>query len=313
MDLEANGGQALSSIGGGLQVGCARVGATARCVGASVWVFGRMGHGEFECGCPCVGGKSHVVPSDQERDRQGPDPRFPNNATPPPLDVYQFIWDRTRMVRKDFILQNYVGTGGKCDARAVRCHERIARWHTMCEHQLSHIPDFVTMQSQQNIQELGQTMKTLNQYYDDSKNRSLVEEADDDGNEMRKDISSLTHGCSASSVQGKAPVDYDGSALANENDPALVSSRLIGKEAAQLPHHGTAEPEMRGLYILLTIDNDGGMEVLKYVASLYQKRPVIYQSRPVQLALSIYKVRGLALLICILVGSLLTVIPAGQA
>jgi len=63
------------------------------------------------------------------------------------------------MIRKDFTLQNYVGTGGQCDARAVRCHERIARWHAMCEHQLSHISDFVTMQSQQNIQELGQTMK----------------------------------------------------------------------------------------------------------------------------------------------------------
>jgi hypothetical protein len=63
------------------------------------------------------------------------------------------------MIRKDFTLQNYVGTGGQCDARAVRCHERIARWHAMCEHQLSHIQDFSTMQSQQNIQELGQTMK----------------------------------------------------------------------------------------------------------------------------------------------------------
>lgn len=64
----------------------------------------------------------------QERDRQGSDPRFASGNAPPSLDVYQFIWDRTRMVRKDFILQNYVGTGGKCDARAVRCHERIARW-----------------------------------------------------------------------------------------------------------------------------------------------------------------------------------------
>ena len=82
----------------------------------------------------------------QERDRQGPDRRFPQNGTPNSLDVYQFIWDRTRMIRKDFILQNYVGTGGKCDARAVRCHERIARWHAMCEHQLSHINDFVVQQ-----------------------------------------------------------------------------------------------------------------------------------------------------------------------
>ena len=76
-----------------------------------------------------------------ERDRQGPDPRyqaqannttttttlttsnFNENGIPPPLDVYQFVWDRTRMIRKDFILQNYIGTGGKCDAIAVRCHE----------------------------------------------------------------------------------------------------------------------------------------------------------------------------------------------
>ncbi|KAI2510246.1 SAC3/GANP family [Fragilaria crotonensis] len=116
-----------------------------------------------------------------ERDRQGPDPRFSTGVAPTPLEVYQFIWDRTRMVRKDFILQNYVGTGGKCDARAVRCHERIARWHAMCEHQLSHIPDFVRMQSQQNIAEMGQAMKTLNLFYDDSLGRSTVDVADETG------------------------------------------------------------------------------------------------------------------------------------
>jgi hypothetical protein len=48
---------------------------------------------------------------------------------------------------------------------------------------------------------------------------------------------------------------------------------------------------MRGLYILLTIDNDGGMEVLKYAAHLFQRHPDLYHSRPIQLALSIYKVR----------------------
>jgi len=40
-----------------------------------------------------------------ERDRQGPDPRFSGGtAAPPSLDVYQFIWDRTRMVRQGFYL-----------------------------------------------------------------------------------------------------------------------------------------------------------------------------------------------------------------
>ena len=177
------------------------------------------------------------------------------------------------MVRKDFVLQNYVGTGGKCDARAVRCHERIARWHAMSEHQLSHVPDFVKAQSQQNIQELGQTMKTLNQYYDDSLNRSLVEVPDDDNNgaETRTDMTGYDHGCSFDDVQGKPPVDYDGTPLrieAASGDGA--SSRVLGKAQVSSAHHGTAEPEMRGLYILLTIENDGGMEVLKYAARLYR-------------------------------------------
>jgi len=57
---------------------------------------------------------------------------------------------------------------------------------------------------------------------------------------------------------------------------------------SHLIHIGCAE--MRGLYILLTIDNDGGMEVLKYAARLYRHRPEVYHSKPVQLALDIFKV-----------------------
>jgi len=195
------------------------------------------------------------------------------------------------MIRKDFTLQNYVGTGGKCDARAVRCHERIARWHAMCEHQLSHIPEFTKMQSQQNIQELGQTMKTLNQFYDDELNRSMVEEPDGFGIETRMDLSPYSHGCSADSVQGVRPCEFDGSILRNENSGTKVTKRLIGKHAVPSCNHGTAETEMRGLYILLTINNDGGMEVLKYAARLFKERPSIYNSKPVQLAMDIYKAK----------------------
>lgn len=228
-----------------------------------------------------------------ERDRQGPDPRFPQNATPPPLDVYQFIWDRTRMIRKDFILQNYVGTGGLCDARAVRCHERIARWHAMCEHQLSHIPDFVTMQSQQNIQELGQTMKTLNQFYDDSLHRSTVEVPDERGRETRQPsiMANYAAGCRTETVQGQGPIDYNGTPLQNTSDNPMIALRLIGKDAIYHPSRGTAEPEMRALYILLTLDNEGGMEVLKYAAKLFKQRPDVYHSAPVQLALTIFKAK----------------------
>ena len=192
------------------------------------------------------------------------------------------------MVRIDFILQNFVGTGGLVDARAVRCHERIARWHCLCEHQLSHISEYVQNQSQQNVQELGQTMKTLNQFYDDSMARALCEVPDEAGNETRTSMIGLSHGCGAEAVQGQSPIDYDGTAMANAT--SHVENRLIGAHAVTSLHHGTAEPEMRGLYILLTIDNDGGLEVNKYASRIYEERPEVYHTKPVQLALSIYKV-----------------------
>lgn len=222
-----------------------------------------------------------------ERDRQGPDPRYEHNQnkTPLPLDVYQFIWDRTRMVRKDFTLQNYVGgKSGHCDARAVRCHERMARWHCLCEHQLSHISEFQSQQSQQNLQELGQTLKSLNQYYDDTMCRSLVEEADEHGNEQRSNATQ--HGCRESTIQGASPVDYDGTPL----NPKASDNCFLG--VASSPSHGTAEPEMRGLYILQTMMNeaDGGLEITRFAFNLLQNRPEIYYSSPVQLALMIFKV-----------------------
>lgn len=189
------------------------------------------------------------------------------------------------MIRKDFILQNYIGDGGKCDARAVRCHERIARWHAMSEHQLSHVPDFVTHQSQQNIAELGQTMKTLNQYYDDALGRSLTEEQ---GGGESKDC---VQGCGSDIVMGKSPIDFDGTLLSNTEQSADVSSRIIGANGVASATRGTAEPEMRGLYILLTLNNEGGMEVLKYSARLCVARPAVFYSKPVQLALSIFQAR----------------------
>mmetsp|Transcript_27630 Transcript_27630/g.42294 ORF Transcript_27630/g.42294 Transcript_27630/m.42294 type:complete len:2013 (-) Transcript_27630:135-6173(-) len=220
-----------------------------------------------------------------ERDRQGSDPRY--EKTPPPLDVYQFIWDRTRMIRKDFVLQNYIGTGGKCNAIAVRCHERIARWHALCEHQLSHIPDYARMQSQQNVQELGQTMKTLNMLYDDAGGRSTLEEGAGSGGD-----GDAHHGCGAANIMGgNPPCEYNnGPPLLNDSNNTTSStstSRIIGNSSSS----GTAEPEMRGLYILLTLNNDGGMEVLKYAGRLSAERPSVFKSHPVQLAMEVYKSR----------------------
>lgn len=227
-----------------------------------------------------------------ERDRQGIDLRFGQSGekiSPPPLDVYQFIWDRTRMIRKDFILQNYTGTGGKCNAAAVRCHERIARWHCMCEHQLSHLPDYITMQSQQNIQELGQAMKTLNMYYDDADGRAVKEElVDSSANEQDGEAGNVLHGCRSNVVMGKNPIDYNDNPLSNDVSSSTKTNRIIGRISST---NGTAEPEMRGLYVLLTINNDGGMEVLKYSARLSEQSPDIFNSKPVQLALKVYKAK----------------------
>ena len=214
-----------------------------------------------------------------ERDRQGVDPRYVlmgKGNVPPPLDVYQFIWDRTRMVRKDFILQNFVGTGGRCSATAVRVHERIARWHAMCEHQLSHLVDFIP-QSQQNIQELGQTMKTLNLYYDDVLGRSTKEE---DHYEYHQ------HGCQSSVVMGPCPTDYNGSPMDNSPQFAQVHQRLIGFK--DVTTSATSEPEMRALYILLTANNDGGMEVIKYAGRLSVERPDVSKSAPVKVRIESY-------------------------
>jgi len=212
-----------------------------------------------------------------ERDRQGVDQRYlqmGKGSVPPSLDVYQFIWDRTRMIRKDFILQNFVGTGGRCSATAVRVHERIARWHCMSEHQLSHLADFIP-QSQQNIQELGQTMKTLNLYYDDALGRCTKEESDYEFHH---------HGCASTVVMGPCPIDYDGNALVNSPESAQLHQLSIGFKDKSLS--GTSESEMRALYILLTANNDGGMEVIKYAGRLSVDRPDVFKSAPVKVCYS---------------------------
>jgi hypothetical protein len=107
--------------------------------------------------------ETHVM----EKDLEGPDPRF-NDDTPPEIDVYLFVWDRFRMIAKDFILQLDSSDGnsqmggsilgltfllrcGQTDSSAetvservyidrlcVECHERMCRWHIMMEHHMSH-------------------------------------------------------------------------------------------------------------------------------------------------------------------------------
>lgn len=53
-----------------------------------------------------------------------------------PLEkCHPFIRDRTRSIRQDFTLQNIR------DQVAVEAHERIARFHILCLHEMSHLDE----------------------------------------------------------------------------------------------------------------------------------------------------------------------------
>lgn len=82
------------------------------------------------------------------------------------LELYLFIWDRFRMIAKDFILQNF-RFGGRVDGYAVECHERMARWYISMEHRMRGTADFVLMHSHQNKEQLNKVLKSLNEFYDD--------------------------------------------------------------------------------------------------------------------------------------------------
>lgn len=76
---------------------------------------------------------------DQDNDEENDDENEANEKTasgPALLDIYLFVWNRARMIAKDFILQNY-RFGGNVDHFAIMCHEHMARWQIMMNHQLA--------------------------------------------------------------------------------------------------------------------------------------------------------------------------------
>ena len=84
------------------------------------------------------------------------------------------MWNRTRMLRKDFLLQNIPKMTKHTNSNiidldtiniAIRVHERITRWHVLCEHQMAHLEEWKD-QSSQNLVEMGQCLKSLNMLYD---------------------------------------------------------------------------------------------------------------------------------------------------
>ncbi|OWZ13955.1 hypothetical protein PHMEG_00012635 [Phytophthora megakarya] len=158
-------------------------------------------------------------------DRCGLDPRFQTPRVPEPIELYNFCWDRFRMIRKDFVLQNYRGAGGRVHPIALDIHERIARYHVLSEHELIETPSFV---AQQNMEQLGQTLKSLNELYDETQ---------------------------------------------KTGDPAYSSP---------------FEAECRAYFILCTLDNGRGMDVLKYVKDL---PPHILESPHIKFAMRVFVAR----------------------
>ncbi|CAI5742282.1 unnamed protein product [Hyaloperonospora brassicae] len=158
-------------------------------------------------------------------DRCGLDPRFQPPRAPEPIELYNFCWDRFRMIRKDCVLQNYRGAGGRVHPIVLDIHERIARYHVLSEHELIETPSFV---AQQNMEQLGQTLKSLNELYDESHKVA---------------------------------------------DPAYFSP---------------FEAEFRAYFILCTLDNGRGMDVLKYVKDLPR---FIVESSHVKFAMRVFVAR----------------------
>ncbi|ORX92049.1 hypothetical protein K493DRAFT_303634 [Basidiobolus meristosporus CBS 931.73] len=73
-------------------------------------------------------------------------------------DSHAFVRDRTRSIRQDFTFQN-------CrDLVAVSAHERIARYHILCLHQLCQSPNF---SEQQEVEQLQKVLLSLQEFYED--------------------------------------------------------------------------------------------------------------------------------------------------
>jgi hypothetical protein len=73
---------------------------------------------------------------------------------------YYFIRSRTRAVRNDFTLQNYRGR------EAIECHEKIARYHILCCHELCQV---LGEDIQQEHEQLRKTLQSLSEFYKDSR------------------------------------------------------------------------------------------------------------------------------------------------
>jgi hypothetical protein len=84
--------------------------------------------------------------------------------------VHNFVWNRTRAIRRDFSIQQ---VSKPDDLRiAIECYERIARFHILSLHDLSQpIKPYPEYDYKQDREQLDKTLLSLMQYYDDSRDR----------------------------------------------------------------------------------------------------------------------------------------------
>ncbi|RKP01914.1 hypothetical protein CXG81DRAFT_11410, partial [Caulochytrium protostelioides] len=111
------------------------------------------------------------------RSAAGDPPPLPSDIRPPPVlnqtldylihtiigqyginntDVHVFVFDRTRSVRNDLVLQNERGPA------AIAIHERIARYHAICCYQLF---GQAQVSLQQEIEQLRKALQSLIEFY----------------------------------------------------------------------------------------------------------------------------------------------------
>lgn len=76
--------------------------------------------------------------------------------------VQPFMWNRTRAIRQDFIVQSDRG------AIAIACHERIARYHILCLHWKGGV-GADAWSEQQELEQLRKTLRSLIEFYDDQR------------------------------------------------------------------------------------------------------------------------------------------------
>ncbi|KAI8388507.1 SAC3/GANP/Nin1/mts3/eIF-3 p25 family-domain-containing protein [Radiomyces spectabilis] len=82
---------------------------------------------------------------------------------------HAFIRDRTRSIRQDFTLQNIR------DVTAVKVHERIARFHILCLHEMSDCEE-EKFSEQQETEQLRKVLLSLIEFYDDLREEGIETE-----------------------------------------------------------------------------------------------------------------------------------------